>query len=255
MLRHLVSLLVTLCLLATSAAADGHEEPNMVADLSGGKRLSYHLEQLRDHPENNVAHADIDGDTWDFVVIQGYSTEATVKKGDPDTFRRNALRLFHDVRDHPSGRGQGVAAVLYETWARGPGHAMYDETYDTPQQMQDEINASYHAAYRDFVEADGVESVRLAPVGEAYASLGFERKLYAGDIYHQGNDGGLLNSMVLYRTIYGEDVGDIAYGKVHRWARVDRETWEKLAAAADAMTVGVPVVDTPEPAEPSTPVR
>jgi hypothetical protein len=102
------------------AALAGHPAPLVVADLALGTDLAYHIGQVDSYPENNVAHASLDGtNTWDWVVIQGYSTEATHLR-DPAVFKANALALFQRVKDHASGKGVGVSPLLFQTWAREP---------------------------------------------------------------------------------------------------------------------------------------
>lgn len=99
------------------AALAGHPTPLVVADLA------YHIGQVDSYPENNVAHASLVGtNTWDWVVIQGYSTEATHLR-DPAVFEANALALYQRVKNHASGKGAGASPLLFQTWARAaPGN-------------------------------------------------------------------------------------------------------------------------------------
>ncbi|QNN22937.1 PEP-CTERM sorting domain-containing protein [Planctomycetales bacterium ZRK34] len=215
------------------AAADGHAAPLIVADLLGGQDLDYHIGEVAANPTNNVNHASIAGDTWDFVVMQGYSTEAT-HLGDPADFRADAQTLYTDVRDHASGRGAGVTGVLYETWARPnlvPG------SFPTLSAMQAEITTNYHLASNEINIAQGAGSSRVAPVGEAFENLLFDGSLYDADDYHASTKGSLLASMMIYRTIYGEQVSDILYADAQAWAGVNETTWNQLVVIADATTV------------------
>jgi hypothetical protein len=222
------------------ATADGRATPVLVADLEGGQTLDYHIGQVDAAPANNVNHASIAGRTWDYVVMQEFSTKPT-HLGNPADFRADALTLYRRVRDHASGRGAGVTGVLFETWARGPGNTgFYPGSFADPAAMQAELRANYLAALGDVRAAEGDAAARLAPVGDAFEARGFAVSLYDGDLYHQSAAGALLASMVLYRTIYDEHVGDIAYAAAGAWAGVDQPTWTSLAATADAMPIPEP---------------
>ncbi len=222
------------------AVAGGHEAPLIVTDLYGGKDLDYHIEQVREYPENNVRIGDLaEGQTWTHVILQGYSTEAT-HLGDRDDFVNDVHTLYTAVRDDASGRGRGVVGVLYQTWARGPSHQYYiDKKFADPAAMQREINAGYEAARRYVAEKEGADAVRVAPVGEAFASLDFDESLiYGDDNYHQNEVGALLASLVLYRTIYQEDAADIGFDSVADWAGVSRDQWDRLVRVADGFDLG-----------------
>lgn len=222
------------------AEFDGKPRPMIVTDIQGGAFLQRHWDSIEKRPETNVDHPAIHDKTWDFVVIQGHSREATTRSGNPEKMSRDARKIYRLVRDHPSGWGQGVAPVLYQTWARGPGHNFYPEKYPEPRAMQDQVTAGYSAAWDDFKQQEPDADVRLAPTGETFASLNFDSRLYGSDIYHQSYDGALLSAMVLYRAIYDEDVSDIAYATVADWTRVDEAWWNRLVEAADAVTINRP---------------
>ena len=216
------------------AQADGHDTPTIVSDLAGGKDVDYHIAEVQKSPENNVAHADLAGGKWDFVIVQGYSTEAT-HVGDPEDFVDDMVTMANLVRNHANG--QGAKLVLFETWARQPGHSFYPATFDDAAAMQAEIRTNYRAA-QQAVDADAGKSVALyAPVGDAFEKAEFDGSLYGSDLYHASNAGSLLGSMMIYRTIYGEDVSDIEYSTVSSWAGVNEATWKSLAATADGTTL------------------
>lgn len=222
------------------AVADGYDAPNIVADLTGGKNLDFHLNEVNTRPANNVDHSAISGDTWDYVVIQGFSTESTSTLGNHAEFASDARALYSGVRNHGSGHGAGVTGILFQTWARGPGHAIYPGTFSDPAAMQAEVRGGYQAALAAIQNAHGGSAAHIAPVGDAFESENFNPSLYAGDIYHASNRGSLLASMMLYRTIYGESVSDIAYSSVSGWAGVNASTWSDLTAIADATLIPEP---------------
>jgi hypothetical protein len=222
------------------AQADGHVAPRTVSDLTGGTNLEYHIGQIASNPANNVAHPAVaPGDAWDFVILQGYSTEPT-HIGDPVGFRNDAVTLTGLVRNHPSGKGIGTQAVLYETWARGPTHAFYPNTFASPTVMQQELRDSYTAATADINAAFGPGTARYAPVGDAYEAAGFNLNLYGSDIYHPSEYGATLNALILYRTIYGELTSDIPYSDSIAWFGMSSTQWTSLTTLADSMTIVVP---------------
>ena len=133
--------------------------------------------------------------------------------------------------------------MLYQTWARGPGHRFYPLNFAKPPQMQQELVEGYEAARGALVKEFGQEVVAVAPVGEAFAAMGFDPRLYGEDIYHAGPPGSLLAAMVLYRTLYGGRIADISArarqdaSAAERWAGIDERFWNQLAAAADGLDI------------------
>jgi hypothetical protein len=219
------------------AQAKGYA-PMVVADLESGAPLSVHIGQVNNFPQNNVNHPSIAGKTWDYVVIQGYSTEPT-QMGNPSLFRQNALGLYEAVADHSSGRGAGVKAILYETWARHPNiSGFYPTPFANASAMQSELRTQYDLA-RDLINlVDGPGTARVAPVGDAFEARDFNLSLYNGDLYHASNTGYLLASMIIFRTIYlGETVSDIPWSTASSFAGVSQTTWNSLAATADSMVI------------------
>lgn len=226
------------------AVADGHPQPLVLAATKGGQDLHYHLGQVAQSPAENVDHPSISGRTWDRVIIQALSTEALNSDANALPYRADALTLYRAVRDHTSGRGVGATAVLTQTWARGAGHpAMYPKNFADPAAMQAEIVANTGLANADINGAEGADSAIVAPAGEAFGRFGWAPWLYNDDLHHPSPAGNLLQSMVVYRAIYGEDVGDIPF---HTWQSTDRSapeqkideaTWARLAKAADSVVI------------------
>lgn len=219
---------------ARLAVAAGYARPLVVTELEGGQNFRRHIEHVERFPRQNVDHPSVAGRTWDFVVLQEFSWRPT-RIGEPERFRDEAKQLFRMTRDHPSGRGRGVQPVLYQTWARAAGHAFYDADFASPAAMQDELRHHYRAAFDDLIRERAAP--RLAPVGDAFESLSFDASLYDDDLHHASVRGSTLAAMVLFRTIYGAAVGGIAFDGVRDWAGLDRATWQRLAATADAACV------------------
>jgi hypothetical protein len=149
----------------------GHDAPRVVARLFGGTDLRFH----RTDPAQVAAiHTSLPpGESWDFVVMQGLSLEPT-HKGDPLAFRAHALGILHNVRAHsPAAR-----AVLFQTWARGPGHGLYPGGFPNPRAMHTEVAQSYQLARADIDPACGPDTARQARVGDAVALHGFPPRHY-----------------------------------------------------------------------------
>lgn len=221
----------------------GHPSPLVVSDLMGGQDLAYHISQIDSYPENNVTNAALSGtNTWDHVIIQGYSTEAT-RLRDATIFRSNALALYRRVKDHASGKGAGVQPILYQTWARAFGHSYYPGTFPDPYQMQQEIRTNYQAAAELILAEKPGGDVRISRAGDAFELGAFNAAdLYASDLYHAGILGQHLAALMLYKTIYRATVTNIAYETVVQgyWTSVSRADWERITTWADAIPEYVP---------------
>jgi hypothetical protein len=231
------------------AKVDGHATPTVLLDSQGGQDLAYHVNEVKTNPQLNVAHSLIGTKKWDYVVMQGNSTEPT-RIGNVTNFRSNAVALFDAVRTSPGGQGTGAKGVLFETWARAPGHLYYGgpdgtdyrKAWNSPYEMQSELTSAYAGALADLAAASGPGAVRLAPVGQAFQKTGFDLSLYQSELYHQSNAGRLLSSLLLYRTIYDEQVSDITFAEASQYTYwynggVDAATWGNLTALADSMTI------------------
>ena len=219
------------------AVADGYPRPLVVGDLAGGQDLDYHRQQIENSPQNNITHSSLNMERWDFVVMQGYSTEATHLRPNSE-FSDSAGQLYNAVLQHDSGQGQDAVGVLFETWARGPGHSFYPNEFADPAAMQAEVRVGYEAALTELHTLH--DDVRLARVGDAFELLQFDRSLYDADIYHASTAGSMLASMMIYRTIYEEDLSDITYDEIENWARVDEATWRQFVEVVESFPVPEP---------------
>jgi hypothetical protein len=222
------------------AAADGKPEPMIFTYAPMGVRLWQHGDELTYRnreisPQNSVTNPVIGDDTWDYVVLQGGSTEAAAD-GIQKNFAQNLLNCFNGVRSYP--QGARAKAILYQTWAR---HDMVASgAVPSVEAMQAEIVEGYRMAYEKVVQNKGKESVGLAPVGQAFQAANWDLSLYDRDKYHGSPKGCVLAALVIYRTIYNENVSDIPFESVKSWApkfRVDEEDWASLTKIADAAEV------------------
>lgn len=225
------------------AQADGYALPNIVSDTAEGVELDRHITRVSTNPTANVTHSSMTaGKTWDYVVFNGRSQEST-HLGDPVDFVNDSLTLYRAVKNHSSGKGVGVKAILYQTWARAPGHAYYPTDFTGPAAMMAEVRATHDQAIAYVKANEGPQAIRLSPVGEAFASQGWPLDLYNADRQHPSYSGSLLAAMINYNTIYGEQVSNISYGSVSSWANVTQTRWTQLAGIADATSAAA----VPEP--------
>ncbi|MDD2599265.1 MAG: hypothetical protein PHO37_08585, partial [Kiritimatiellae bacterium] len=241
-------------LVQSLAVVAGYNQPRVVADLAGGTDLAYHITRVNDYPQNNVDSSLLPaGDTWDHVIMQGYSTEATHLR-DPMVFKTNAVTLYQLVKNHASGKGAGVEGVLYETWARSPKHSFYPGSFADPAAMQLEIRTNYNGAAELITAAEGASSVRIARVGSAFETSRFDPSLYASDEYHQSDLGAHLAAMVLYKTIYAQDATNLSYtaAVAANWTTMTSNQWHDLTMWADGVATSTPPpIDPPGPAVPN----
>jgi len=141
--------------------------------------------------------------------------------------------------------------VLYETWAREPGHEFYDThsaefSFDNPAAMQQQIRTHYNLARDGINQSLGDTLAMVAPVGDAFEDSGFASDLYRANNHdgsHASEKGSRLAGAVIYRAIYGETVSDIDYAALNALHALDESEWNDIAALAD----GVDIIGIPEP--------
>jgi hypothetical protein len=237
-------------MVARLAQLAGHPAPLVVTRVAG-RSLTGHLADLAAHPEASVAHPALGDGLWDTVIIQGESIEAT-HLFDQAIFPANALALYRQVREHPSGRGAAARAVLFDTWAATWTHPSYPSEWPGPPAMAAEIRSGYRAAQREIDGWPQGAPAVYAGVGEAFELAGFRREFYAADLAHAAGDGCHLAAMRLYGAIYGAQAGGIPYAAAERagYTRMGEQRWRQLAAWADG-GAEPPATPTPTP----TPTR
>ena len=181
------------------AEAAGFPSPVVVAKLSGGATLGFHL--------SNASHAAAiteslaAGDEWDFVVLQGQSLEATAALGSPGQFRANAVSIATNLRAHsPNAR-----TCLFQTWARGAGHSYYQgasPTFAGPVSMHRQIERNYERAAMDIEAVHGAGSARRAAAGGTAHLHAFDSELYTADLSHPAPSLSVMAALAIFSTIY-----------------------------------------------------
>jgi len=212
------------------ALAAGREPPFVKNVFTTNKGLDYHLQP----GSPSLAEIDepaLEGETWDFVVLQGFSTRPTRHPytGNSADLRANALALFDEVRvgstNHTLASPQ-ASAVLYQTWARQPGHWVYDPNsnwtsgsnipqgtagwslgplFASAQGMAAQVRTGYEQARLYLEAALPASSVRVAPAGDAWEAASWGegwQTLFAPDHYHANSWGDLATALTLYGTLW-----------------------------------------------------
>ncbi len=184
------------------AAAAGHPPPQVENAAVSGQSLAWHLANNLSVIADPQDFVPPPGFQWDAVVIQDFSTRPTYI-GDLAAFRADVLSMYEQVRGH----SPGVVPILYETWARGPGHEFYSGSDPVfpggPAEMQQQVRDGYLLARSDIDAAYGLGTARIAPVGDAFENSGWDN-LYSDDLYHANSRGTYLAALVIFGTIYSE---------------------------------------------------
>ena len=230
---------------ADLAELAGFTRPVIVKSLKNSSILSYHVDTVTNTPENNVCAPEIMYQTsrnWDDVIIQGRMLEAAAKtaeaNGYPDPsvgFIPLATNLYSLVRK--SAKGEGVRAVLYQTWPyAAEATSVYPSLYATPSAMLKEIAGNYETV-RALINAEwGSKSAVTAPVGVGYEKARFDADFYYKDYYHQGGKYGFeFVAMILFNRIYDTTVEKaVPYAKAYAagWTSLEESEYTRLVKLA-----------------------
>ncbi|MBN2448522.1 MAG: PEP-CTERM sorting domain-containing protein [Phycisphaerae bacterium] len=213
------------------AVAAGQQDPYVVMAAVGGWSLADHLASNTGVISTGIPA----GETWDYVVFQDYSTRPT-HIGDLAGHRADFVSMYQAVAAH----SPAAQVIGFETWARAPGHEFYEgspaEFPGGPPQMQQELRDGYALSTADVNTLAGVGTSQVAPVGDAWEYTGWSN-LHAADLYHANNRGTLLASLVIYGTIYQDDVSDVDLTNVLASLGMPKPYGDYLASVADEFIV------------------
>lgn len=221
---------------ADIVVAAGHIAPRNRNASADGQSLLFH----RNSNTAVITTGILPGEKWEAVVLQDFSTMPT-HIGNLTQHLSSSLSLYQAVAAH----SPGVEAIMYETWARGPGHSYYTGGAPAfpggPAQMQQELRDGYKASTANINTAIGSPVATYAPVGDAWQQGGFPANFYAGDIYHANNRGSLLNALVLYSVIYDDPTtSDINLSGVLTTLGLSAADGQLASSLADAVAVPEP---------------
>ncbi|MCA9257644.1 MAG: PEP-CTERM sorting domain-containing protein [Planctomycetales bacterium] len=225
-------------LVSALAVAGGHPAPVTRNASANGQSLEWHITASGRIITIGVPS----GEDWDHVVLQDFSTMPT-RLGDLDQHLSSSLTLY----EMTAARSPDVQAIMYETWARGPGHDFYTGASPSfpggPSEMQEEVRSGYQLSTAQIQAVGGLGAAKYAPVGDAWEAAGFPLDFYASDIYHASNLGTLLNSMILYGSMYGDrSLSDMDLAALLTSLSLSQADGARVAALADA------ALAVPEPA-------
>lgn len=220
------------------ATVAGHDRPYTISAAVSGQDIEWHVNNNTQRIVSSIPP----GNNWDFIVMQEHSTKLTrAYTGSPsfpasiDESKTTVVQLHDAAKAH----SPDVRSVLYETWARGPGHSFYtgaNPLFSDPSEMQAEIRAGYDMLQTALDDAAGEELTLLAPVGDAWEEANYDT-LHSGDLWHAQNRGSLLAALVIYGTIYGDlntSALDLTERRILSSLNLTEQDAAFLTAAADA---------------------
>jgi hypothetical protein len=220
------------------AVAAGQEDPLVQSAAASGQDIGWHL----DNNTQAIFTLIPPGDDWDFVILQEHSTKLTrvfnTFPASVEESKADVVGLYNTVAQ----RSAAVVPVLYETWARGPGHAFYTGNppdFTDPAEMQAEVRQGVDMLKGALDAAVGSELALIAPVGDAWENANYD-ELHANDLWHAQNRGTLLAALVIYSTVYGDDTSDIDLSGVLASLNLTADDGAFLTRVADATIVPEP---------------
>ena len=221
------------------ATAAGQVTPTVVNAAVNGQSFTWHLANNTSIISSGLSG----GETWDYAVMQNFSTAPT-HLGNVTQHRADSVSLYQTIAAHSAA----VTPVLFETWARGPGHSFYTGGSPNfpggPSQMQQEVRDGYELARQDIDAVTSGGFTRVAEVGDRWEETNWNN-LHSGDIYHANNRGTLLAALEIYSNIYEDDTSDIDLSGVLNGLNLTSFEGDYLTA----------FVDGNDPPEPYTPIN
>jgi hypothetical protein len=176
--------------------------------------------QLRGHVRAGEAFRRLDAVRPTHVVLQPHSME-------PLSYPDRTAEYVHRFRDETVRHGSEL--VLFETWARSPGHRLYrrGDHGRSPEEMQARID-------RILTPLAASLQLRIAPIGRACLRVLARNdpniRLHRRDGSHPTEAGTYLAACVLYKTLTGRSPRGVGY----RPYPMTRRTAAELQDAADA---------------------
>jgi len=219
----------------TIAVEAGYPAPTYQERLVAGQDLHFHATD----PAQVAAIGNFlpPGQTWDIVIMQGISTEATQILGHPAQFVADAIMILGNVRNHsPAATG-----VMYQTWARAQGHSFYPTYFPSPLAMHDEVRTNYRQAIPAIEAVFGAGAAVNSAAGDCAALLEFDPAIYFTDLHHPARELTVLASMCLFTSIYSRLTCDIMpdfslpspLGALLNSYGLNGHDWQRLAGIAD----------------------
>ncbi|WP_231512166.1 family 16 glycosylhydrolase [Paucibacter sp. KBW04] len=227
-------------------------------ETQGGVGLDWHLAQRSDL---------LASQSWDRVVMQGYSTLDKAHPGRPDLL----VKTSQDMAALLRRRNPEIAIHLMATWARAdqlyqPGGAWWERGVEA---MTRDLRSGYEQAQTALKKLPGAEFVQpVVPVGQAWQRAiqqGLAARdpyrplaegqldLWAADRYHASVYGSYLESLVLFgaithldpRSLGASECAAYDLGLSRDQARaLQRVAFEQLAAEPGSKIQPMPTAET-----------
>lgn len=215
----------------------GFDVPNTINAALVGAGFDLHLQYNLDV----IQTAPPPSEQWDFVVMQDHSLATTHLTIGTGTHAENAVTLYQAVALH----SPAVVPVLFETWARGADHAYYSGPTPAfpggPAEMQQIVRNGYAQSAAAINAAASANLARIAAVGDAFESTGFDPVLYGWDLDHQSDElGTLLAALVIFESIYNTSVASLDLESIFELMNVSTPDAQPLVIAADLVFVPAP---------------
>lgn len=222
-------------LVRAMAIEAGFPAPTYQERLVAGQDLYYHAT----NPTQIAAISNFlpPGQTWDYVVMQGISTEATQVLGNPANFIANAITILGNVRNHsPAAKG-----VMYQTFARAQGHSFYPTYFPNPWAMHSEVRTNYRNAIPALEAVYGAGAAANAAAGDCAALREFSPSIYFTDLHHPAKELTIMAAACLFTAMYQYRACDITpnfslpgpLGLLLNNYGLNADDWRQLAGTAD----------------------
>jgi hypothetical protein len=149
---------------------------------------------FNNHASSAATYTAINGDDWDFVVLQAQSQEPSFSDGQVNS---ETLPYAIQLADSIYENYDCSDVLFYMTWGRENGDPQW-----APISTFDGMNARLRAAYMRMADSTDAS---VSPVGSAWKYVRDNNpgiNLYAGDGSHPSIQGSYLAACVFYASIY-----------------------------------------------------
>jgi hypothetical protein len=197
-------------LLIGSSYFNDDDIPDMLENLSGcgNKQINIYRAitpglYLADHAGSTDTDSIINGNSWDYVILQGYGRLTAYPEIFTDHPVYPALQL---LRNKIKSNAESTKIIFTLPWAFEGGMAWRDGWTDQYTEMQQKI-------HDHTLEYSNDLGLIIAPVGWAWSTVLDEEiyNLYEGDWHHPSVYGSYLLACVIYSTIYKESTVGFDY--------------------------------------------
>ncbi|AWV89760.1 DUF4886 domain-containing protein [Bradymonas sediminis] len=202
-----------------------HDVPGMVQRLGEANGTPIWVEaltiggaSLSDHLRRPGTNATIQGDGWDFVVLQEHSLTPALN---PEQFYQSLDLLASTATE------AGATPVIYATWARHGDDPYFQRQtrFTSPMRLQEALD-------RAFATGAQRSNALVSPVGTAwhhYYGQNTAKRLHAPDGNHANLAGAYLAACVFYRVLQDAP----CTGNTYRPGRISAASALRLQQVAD----------------------